>query len=601
MPYHIGKSSSCPSSKPHAVIKDSDGKVMGCHATQDDAAKQIAAIHASEGASVTQSVDLAASPVITGDSYASAGGTAWSGIIAFEGEPTGDGRMFSENAITWAEMPLPLRWNIEESHGGTPMTKAVRVGNIEQVWRDATNPLIIRGSGHFDDAAGDNEYAVQAARRMRDNFLNGISIDPDDISDSDVELIFPEGDGEDDEMAMFFAAPELTIFHAGRVRGATLCDIPAFKDAQVFVDQSTDAPAQVAAASEHFGTLSDDFWSGPTQERRLPAKMTIRQAQSVFAHVDSGQSATIGKIGARFLHHEVHDDGAAGHANLTACASGLRAINAGRARGMSIEDRRAAYEHMSHHLRAAGLTPPPYEGDEIVLTAGSAFPERPPAEWFADPKFNALTPLTIDENGRVYGHGAAWGTCHTSFVDTCTTPPREPSGEHAYYRLGEVLCADGSRVAVGSITLGTGHAPIRSITSSQAAEHYDNTGTAVALVASGEDQFGIWVAGAIRTGTPEARVAELRGAALSGDWRRIGGALRLVAFLAVNRPGFPIPRTSAFTSKSAQLSLVAAGIVSQSARVIERPNIDAAMQRIAKTIGRDRASKMAALQTRMGR
>lgn len=48
MPWHIGKSESCPSSKPYAVIKDSDGSVSGCHETEDKAKAQLAALHASE-------------------------------------------------------------------------------------------------------------------------------------------------------------------------------------------------------------------------------------------------------------------------------------------------------------------------------------------------------------------------------------------------------------------------------------------------------------------------------------------------------------------------------------------------------------------------
>jgi HK97 family phage major capsid protein len=50
MPWHIGSSDGCPSSKPYAVIKDSDGSVAGCHATKDAAKKQLAALYASEAA-----------------------------------------------------------------------------------------------------------------------------------------------------------------------------------------------------------------------------------------------------------------------------------------------------------------------------------------------------------------------------------------------------------------------------------------------------------------------------------------------------------------------------------------------------------------------
>lgn len=48
MPWHIGTSASCPSSKPYAVIKDADGKVAGCHPTKAAAKKQLAALYASE-------------------------------------------------------------------------------------------------------------------------------------------------------------------------------------------------------------------------------------------------------------------------------------------------------------------------------------------------------------------------------------------------------------------------------------------------------------------------------------------------------------------------------------------------------------------------
>lgn len=48
MPYQIRKSDECPESKPWAVIKESDGKVMGCHETEADARRQLAALNANE-------------------------------------------------------------------------------------------------------------------------------------------------------------------------------------------------------------------------------------------------------------------------------------------------------------------------------------------------------------------------------------------------------------------------------------------------------------------------------------------------------------------------------------------------------------------------
>jgi len=48
MPYHVAKSGSCPPSKPWACLKDSDGEVMGCHADEAAATKQMAALYANE-------------------------------------------------------------------------------------------------------------------------------------------------------------------------------------------------------------------------------------------------------------------------------------------------------------------------------------------------------------------------------------------------------------------------------------------------------------------------------------------------------------------------------------------------------------------------
>ena len=46
MPWHISnKHADC---KGFAVVKDSDGKVVGCHSTRKDAEAQLAALYASE-------------------------------------------------------------------------------------------------------------------------------------------------------------------------------------------------------------------------------------------------------------------------------------------------------------------------------------------------------------------------------------------------------------------------------------------------------------------------------------------------------------------------------------------------------------------------
>ena len=58
MPYTCGKSDAGPADKPHAVMKQSDGKVMGCHATEEDAKKQMAALHADEPTMMRTEVEV---------------------------------------------------------------------------------------------------------------------------------------------------------------------------------------------------------------------------------------------------------------------------------------------------------------------------------------------------------------------------------------------------------------------------------------------------------------------------------------------------------------------------------------------------------------
>ena len=177
---------------------------------------------------------------------------------------------------------------------------------------------------------------------------------------------------------------------------------------------------------------------------------------------------------------------------------------------------------------------------------------------FADPRLDGPTALTVTADGRVFGHLATWGTGHIG-MGRHVTPPKSPSG-YKYFHQGVVATRDGD-LPVGKLTLGTGHAPVaRGITADAAAAHYDNTGAVVAAVRAGEDRHGIWLAGRLVPGIDDAKVDELRRSGVSGDWRGVNGQHELVAALAVNVPGFPIPRTEELVA-AGTMALVAAGIV----------------------------------------
>jgi hypothetical protein len=107
-------------------------------------------------------------------------------------------------------------------------------------------------------------------------------------------------------------------------------------------------------------------------------------------------------------------------------------------------------------------------------------------------------------------------------------------------------------------------------------KHYDDTASALIDVAAGEDQYGIWVAGALRPEATPNQVRALRASAPSGDWRPINNTLELVAVCQVNVPGFPIART--MVAGGQMTALVAAG---------------------ASTLARMRESKVDQLESRL--
>lgn len=198
------------------------------------------------------------------------------------------------------------------------------------------------------------------------------------------------------------------------------------------------------------------------------------------------------------------------------------------------------------------------EADALLAAAA---PLHPPTEWFSDPHLTGPTALTVTPDGRVYGHLALWGTCHLSHAagGQCVSPPNSPSG-YSWFHTGALETKDGDLLAVGHLTMSTGHAGDK-MSPAETLSHYDNTGTVAADVRAGEDAHGIWVAGGLRSHLTPEQVRAFRAAPLSGDWRRVGYALELVGALSVNVPGFGVPRTQGLVAGGNLMSLVASGII----------------------------------------
>lgn len=387
----------------------------------------------------------------------------WEGVIAREGEMTGDGRLIEDGALRWDALPIPLRVAFKDvgGHDGAEVC-----GRIETVERREGGDIYATGTFDLGSAVG-----AEAFRQVSEQVSNGVSIDTDDVTfrimakadmpGADVADSGNESDTDPEgrvKVAAMSSSDELTVIESARLRAATLVAVPAFATARVYA--------------------------------------------------------------------------------------------AGQASAKSVED--------SEPEGTVEASAEPVSQSRDSLTA-AAIPTAPPEAWFKDPALTGPTALVVEDDGRVYGHIASWGTCHIGQIGKCVEPPTSPSN-YAYFRTGALRTAEGTSVAVGHLTMGTGHAGPRD-SANAAAEHYDNTGTVFADVAAGEDSYGIWVAGSLRPGITAEQVRVARSAPISGDWRTIRGSLELVGALAVNVPGFPVPRPQGLLASGEVKSLQASGVV----------------------------------------
>lgn len=561
------------------------------------------------------------------------------GVLIDTTEETGDGRHLAGDfsVLSVTDGPVPLRWVQSDvgAHDG-----AIRVATIDQTWREGDRIL---WDGHMIMVEGTSDVLTLLAEgRM------GLSVDLD-------SAVF-EVDEDSDEPIMRFTE--------GRVRAATLVDIPALTGAWAELGSWADTamlaasgcePCQERMRTYREFAISEASWDGSasrftdeewrrscildrgesfnTAKERygLPirepngdlsragvhaAAARISQVDAPPAAVASARSALARAYGeldeeppesltaSSFAVNNIPEitKDAPGWItnpretsrlrNYWATGPGAAKINWG-VPGDFNRCRAFLSEYVQRpdwlaglcaniHYDAIGVWP----GQElarvtsaVTASAFTIYKEANvlPAEWFVDPELTKPTPVTVTPEGRVFGHIAQWGVCHTGLGlsvgmdDSCTVAPTSPSN-YAYYRTG-VVDTDQGEIPVGSLTMGIGHAPERA-SAGAAIAHYDNTRAVVADVVSGEDEHGIWFSGAMRSDLTEEQIREFKGATLSGDWRQIGGEYELVAALAVNVPGFPIPRLSLAASGGRLTALIAAGIIKREETSVGSVKVD---------------------------
>ena len=417
------------------------------------------------------------------------------------------------------------------------------------------------------------------------------------------ELFWGEG-SEDVELELLFTEYQIAA--------ATLVSIPAFAECRPFqlvVEEALTAAVRKTGWSDMPLAERDMAWDGTAAEKRIAESAGIggdspnweQYAQAFLYQDDEANAETKGAYGFQIADmvdgtQRIVPRGVFAVAGVLQGARGGTSIPQGDQDAMKIVVE-GLYNRMAEEFNDDTITVPWAEetaslvaslaaadankmidmmlGTEALIAAVTAaagvMTGYDPA-LFDNPNLDRITPITVTEDGRVFGHVATHDTCHVGMPGMCTTAPVDDDGYGMFHRYQP----DGFPVPVGRITTGGGkfsctcrqcggrnddHACLK-LSLGGAIAHHDRLST-VAWVRAGEDTRlnAVWVAGVANQDATVEDLAALSRQKVSGDWRPRGSRTELVEILALARedPGFPLPRFRIAAGKVA--ALTAAGVV----------------------------------------
>lgn len=549
----------------------------------------------------------------------------WSAVLARLGVPTGDGRIIAPAGGSSRDLPLPLMWQelSDDGHGGSRVVarmETLRIGDgmvtatgtmldsapsavIEQLEAGLLGPSV-----DLDDieyVMDDQERLVITKWRIAGATLVAIPAFADVSLTLDPEPVTPYGNVAE------WSAETATAHSTAEAHRPVGSAVLASTNGNVTASLSQTSTAQRVAASSSPGGVSE------TWRAANPALNSGSGTGTTLGHGHGGQTPTTPGPGSKPQRESGGRtpvaDGRSARQHGGAKPSDWRG-SGGIISGSFTTNSRdsaesaeclstspqgtapssqptsttttgpASFADGSAHLvtgvsEHSGMTPNSFGGhwdglshESMALTA-SANGLAPPLDWFRDPQLTQATPLTIcppDELGRVrvFGTIAPWGSCHIG-LPGCVTPPFSASG-YTYFHVAEQATAEGAVLPVGTLVAGPRHADAQ-LAFQAAQQHYDDPSAAVARVVAGEDEHGIWVAGWMVPGATPQAVDIFRSSPVSGDWRRIGGSLEMIAVCSVNAPGFPVPRARVAFSNGAQRTLIGSFGITPVSGVLPEP------------------------------
>lgn len=498
-------------------------------------------------------------------------------VIGYLDRPTSDGRVIESEGMTTRTLPLPMDWQeyTDEGHD-----QAVTVGSVDSLTIDPVSGQVVASGVWFDPAT---IPAVERAKYLADRRVVYPSMQP---AGCQMEYRWTGG-GEpyytEDGMQEGTPGEEVCVFTYFQFAKVTLVAVQAFDDLWLTTEADTGSmarpPASLVASVRTEGWADmpvadrDMQWDGDAAAQRVADWAGIddegagqeewdRYSRAFLYQDSDADPMTRGayKLGiADVVDGELRIVPEGVYAAAGAISGARTPLDVPEAQLDQLKTAvRGIYKHLAGALDDDTIEAP------FSLTACAA--ERPPAAWFTDPKLTVPTPITVTADGRIFGHIGLHGVPHRGLPGNVGIPRSMSS--YREFLLGETMTAEGVGIPTGKITIGGGHADGQ-LGMRAAVEHYDDVSTTVATVTAGDDQFGVWVAGAIKAGTPDALIDELRSSPPSGDWRTdVLGNLELITVHSVNTPGFPVYRVG--VDDKAGYSLVAS-----SALVRDRPGTSA--------------------------
>lgn len=571
----------------------------------------------------------------------------WRGMLAPLGVSTGDGRRFLADGMRARELPLPLKWQRKDANGHDD---SVVIGSLEQInYGTVTeaitngwiNPEVIESSQFPDDlmaawgAGAIFSDAPEQLPRLREDVAEatyllekkviGPSVDVDEcdaaiakvgedepLSEEQLDELFWSDGGEDVEL-------ELLITSA-QIAAATLVGIPAFKHCRPFELLDDTVALTAAVRSSGWSDLPlaarDLAWDGPAADKRIAEQAGIggdspdwvSYAEAFLYQDDEMDPETKGAYGFQIVDLV---DGT--RMIVPRAVFAVAAVLQGARGGTVIPEAdqesmktvvTGLYDRMREEFEDNTISAPWVEEAAALLVTLTAAAPTYDTRLFDDPKLERITPITITDEGEVYGHIATHDTCHVGIPGQCVTAPfsgREYSDFHRY----AVPTTSGTMIEVGRITTGLGqyvcscrrcrgsnddHACL-GLNAAGTIAHHDKLST-VAWVRAGEDldNNAIWIHGVLNPAASVDDIASLAQARVSGDWRPIAGRSELVEVLSLakERAGFPLPRLRMQAGRVSVLT--AAGVVRP---VEDTPSAEIDYERLGRIVAENLAARIA--------